>query len=213
LTVTGSLAALLEQLPARSVRLVMFNLEQQKELYRNDGFANRDLEQVTRVLDGLQLAMVDYRVLQQPQGQAELLRALIHREVHEASPSDAMIFLGPDGSGGGGELPGEADAIAPGQHILYLQYESSEPWFTVKRTTSSLGLTADPRPKYPCQSWPCSIIPAQRTASQQAEPTTRPASGRGAIGDAIRKLKGRILVVRTPSDFAKAVDQIGRPGR
>jgi hypothetical protein len=213
LTVTGSLAALLEQLPARAVRLVVFNLEQQKELYRNDGFTVRDLEQVTRVLDGLQLAMVDYHLLQQPQGQAEMLRALMHRELHEASPSDAVIFLGPDGSSAGSESPGEADSIAPGQRIVYLQYESSEPWFTVSRVTSSLGLTADPRPKYPCQSWPCSIIPAQRTASPQAEVNTRTASERGAIGVAIRKLKGRILVVRTPRDFAKAVDQIGRPGR
>jgi hypothetical protein len=213
LTVTGSLAALLEQLPAQAVRLVIFNLEQQRELYRNDGFTSRDLEQVAAVLDGLQLAMVDYRVLQRPQGQAELLRALMHREVQEAAPADLVIFLGPDGSSGSGEPAGDADTIAAGQRILYLQYESSEPWFTVKRTTSSLGLTADPRPKYPCQMWPCSVIPAQRTASQQAEPTARTASGRGAIGDAIRKLKGRILVVRTPGDFAKAVDQIGTPGR
>ena len=195
------------------MRLVVFNLEQQKELYRNDGFTSRDLEQVGRVLDGLQLAMVDYRLLQQPQGQAELLRALMHREAHEATPSDAVIFLGPDGSGGGSESPGEAAATAPGQRIFYLQYESSEPWFTVRRATSSLGLTADPRPKYPCQMWPCSIIPAQRTASEQAELNTRIASGRGAIGDAIRKLKGKVLVVRTPTDFAKAVDQIGHPGR
>lgn len=213
LTVTGSLAALLEQLPARSVRVVMFNLEQQKELYRNDGFTGRDLEQVTRVLDGLQLAMVDYRVLQQPQGQAELLRALMHREVHEAGQSDAVIFLGPDASAGGSGSPSEADTMAPGKRIVYLHYESSTPWFSVTHVTSSLGLTGDPRPNYPCQMWPCSIIPAQRTASPEVELNTRTTSGRGAIGDAMRKLKGRILVIRTPGDFAKAVDQIGQPGR
>ena len=213
LTVTGSLAALLEQLPARSVRLVVFNLEQQKELYRNDGFTVRELEQLTRVLDGLQLAMVDYRVLQQPQGQAQMLRALMQREVHEASRSDAMIFLGPDGSYAGSESTGEADAILPGQRIVYLKYESSEPWFSVKHNTATIGLAADPRPKYPCQMWPCSIIPAQRTATPQTELHTRKPSDRGAIGEAMRKLKGRILVVRTPGDFAKAVDQIERPGR
>ena len=120
MTVTGSLAALLEQLPARSVRLVVFNLEQQKELYRNDGFTVRELEQLTRVLDGLQLAMVDYRVLQQPQGQAQMLRALMQREAHEASRSDAMIFLGPDGSYAGSESTGEADAILPGQRIVFV---------------------------------------------------------------------------------------------
>jgi hypothetical protein len=156
---------------------------------------------------------VDYRVLQQPQGQAEMLRALMHREVHEASQSDAVIFLGPDASGGGSESPGEADPIVSRQRIVYLRYESSAPWFSVTHVTSSLGLAADPRPKYPCQMWPCSIIPAQRTASPDVELNTRTTSGHGAIGDAIRRLKGRILVVRTPGDFAKAVDQIGSPGR
>jgi hypothetical protein len=32
-----------------------------------------------------------------------------------------------------------------------------------------------------------------------------------AIGGFVRKLKGRVFVVRTPADFAKAVDRIARP--
>jgi hypothetical protein len=215
LTAVDSLVALLDQIPARSVRLVLFNLDQERELYRNEGFTARDVEQVTRVLDKTQLALVDYRVLRQPQGQAEMLRALIHREVNEANRSDAVIFLGPDRSVADKAATAAADAHAPGRHFFYLQYESAQAWFTGTSTATSMGMAGDPRPKYPCQEWPCSIIPSQSlaTPTQAPESNMRKASDPGAIAIAIRKLKGRVLVVRTPADFAKAVDQIGGRGR
>jgi len=213
-TAVDSLVALLEEIPARSVRLVVFNLDQERELYRNDGFTAHDLEQLTRVIDGVQLATVDYRVLQQPQRQAEMLRALIYREINEADRSDAVIFLGPDGPRGAREASGATDAIAPGQRFFFLQYQSTAPWFAEGRVASKLGLSEDPRPSYPCQTGPCGTITPTQTAPQPS--TTVPQlrmSDPGAIAFAIRKLKGRVLVVRTPADFAKAVDQIGRPGR
>jgi hypothetical protein len=91
----GSLAALLERLPARSVRLVVFNLDQQKELYRRDGFTLGALDQVEQVMNDLELNAVDYRVLQKPMGHVDLLADLVNREVHEGKPSDAVVFLGP----------------------------------------------------------------------------------------------------------------------
>src|SRR5205814_690922 len=39
LVLVGMLAALLERLPTRSVRLVVFNLDQQKEFFRQDHFS------------------------------------------------------------------------------------------------------------------------------------------------------------------------------
>jgi hypothetical protein len=215
LTAVDSLVALLDQIPARSVRLVVFNLDQQRELYRNEGFTARDLEQVTRVLDKTQLALVDYRVLRQAQGQAEMLRALIHGEVNDANRSDAVIFLGPDRSVADKAAMATADAPAPGRHFFYLQYESAQGWFTGTSTAPSMGMAGDPRPKYPCQEWPCSSIPSQSlaTPTQAPQSNMRKASDPGAIAIAIRRLKGRVLVVRTPADFAKAVDQIGGRGR
>jgi hypothetical protein len=56
----GSLSSLLAQLPARSVRLVVFNLDQRAVLFQQDGFAAKDLEKVLTVLNQLQLGLVDY---------------------------------------------------------------------------------------------------------------------------------------------------------
>ena len=49
LMLVGLLSSLLERLPARSVRLVVFNLDQQKELFRQEDFSPKGLEQVRAV--------------------------------------------------------------------------------------------------------------------------------------------------------------------
>jgi hypothetical protein len=91
----GSLAALLERLPARSVRLVVFNLDQQKELYRQDDFSVAAIDQVAQAMNDLELSSVDYKVLQKPKGHIDLLADLVNRELVADKPSDAVVFLGP----------------------------------------------------------------------------------------------------------------------
>ena len=91
----ASLMALLERLPARAVRLVVFNLHREKEIYRTEFFTLNDLDEVTRALDGLQLGLVNYQALQHQNEQRQLLRNLIHREVNEPSHSSLVVFLGP----------------------------------------------------------------------------------------------------------------------
>ncbi|MBZ5622402.1 MAG: hypothetical protein LAQ69_27270 [Acidobacteriia bacterium] len=54
----------MQQLPVRSVRLVVLNLAEQRDLYRSDGFQLRDLTQVEEAIYQLQLEMIDYRLLQ-----------------------------------------------------------------------------------------------------------------------------------------------------
>src|ERR1017187_894846 len=49
----GALSALLERVPASSVRLVVFNLEQQKELLRRDGFTLQSIDEVAGTLNQL----------------------------------------------------------------------------------------------------------------------------------------------------------------
>ena len=46
----GTLASLLERVPTTSVRLVVFNLDQQRELYRQDGFSTPGFNEVARSL-------------------------------------------------------------------------------------------------------------------------------------------------------------------
>ena len=91
----GSLSALLERLPTRSVRMVAFNLDQQKEIYRRDNFTADSIQQVWHALNRLELNLVDYRTLLNRHGHIDLLADLVHRELHAEEPSDAVVILGP----------------------------------------------------------------------------------------------------------------------
>ena len=95
LLLLGSLASLLEAVPAESVRLVVFNLDQQKELFRKEDLTPAQFDQVAQSTSSLQLQLVDYRVLQNHRGHLSLLADLINQELHAEQPSDKVIFLGP----------------------------------------------------------------------------------------------------------------------
>jgi len=94
LTLVGSLSSLLEQLPARSVRLVMFNLDQRKVLFHKEVTSN-DLDDVTAVLNQLHLSVVDYRTLASRASPVDFLAGLVQAELRDTRPSDGVIFLGP----------------------------------------------------------------------------------------------------------------------
>ncbi len=91
----GALSSMLDLAPARSVRLVVFNLDQQKEIYRQDHFTLDQLPAVRQALFDLQLSSVDYRLLGNPTGHLDLLEHLVSEELHAEKPSDAVVFLGP----------------------------------------------------------------------------------------------------------------------
>jgi hypothetical protein len=91
----GTLAPLLELLPASSVRLVVFSLEQQKRLFAKDGFRPEDMDQVSRILAALELGTVEVDVLQNRGGHVNLLADMINAELNTPLPSDVVVFLGP----------------------------------------------------------------------------------------------------------------------
>jgi hypothetical protein len=91
----STVSSLLERVPARSVRLVLFNLEQQKELYRKEGFLLQDMAQVSQAMTSIELGMVDFQVLQNKRGHVDLLTDLVNREIEAQPPSDVVLFLGP----------------------------------------------------------------------------------------------------------------------
>ena len=61
-------------MPTRSVRLVVFNLDQQKELFRQESFSPKALDQVAQAINNVQLGVVDYRVLQNRRGHLDRMR-------------------------------------------------------------------------------------------------------------------------------------------
>jgi hypothetical protein len=95
LVLISMLSALLDQLPARSVRLVVFNLDQQKEVFRRNSFVPDDFGAVRESLNLLELNLIDYRTLQNRNGYLNLLTKLIEEEVRTEEPADAVVFLGP----------------------------------------------------------------------------------------------------------------------
>ena len=91
----GTLSSLLERVPTKSLRLVVFNLEQQKEIFRRDVFTAESLDQVTQSLNELELGSVDYAVLKNRRGHIDLLADLMNQELDAEEPSDEVVFLGP----------------------------------------------------------------------------------------------------------------------
>jgi hypothetical protein len=91
----GSLSSLLEQIPCASVRLRAFNLDQQRELFRQDHFDDAGFVKLAESLRTLELGTVSYRVLQQRQGWLDLLLDYANKELIAADPSDVVIILGP----------------------------------------------------------------------------------------------------------------------
>jgi hypothetical protein len=119
----GGLSALLERVPTRSVRLVVFNLDQQKELYRSADFTLKDLDSVGQVINQTELGLVDYHILQHPKGHLDFLAGLMNREVRESEPSDVVLVLGPKPHFTD-KIPSEAlEKIGGSPRFLYLQYQ------------------------------------------------------------------------------------------
>lgn len=165
----GTLSALLERLPTRSIRLVAFNLDQQKELYRQDGFTPDRLPEVARSVESMQLGIVDYHVLQNRRGDLELLADLLNRERAEPEPSDVILFLGPLARVGE-RFPEQLVPHPPGAspHVFYLQYRP--PFLRMQ-----------------------SVLP-------------------DLIHSLVGRLKGKVIIMSSPRDFEKGIQQIEHSG-
>jgi hypothetical protein len=164
----GLLSSLLERVPARSVRLVVFNLDQQKTLLREDAFAPGALGRVAQSLNGLELGRVDYHVLQNPRGHLDFLAGLVNLELRAEAPSDVVVFLGPA-----------------------TRYEADVP-------PAALEGSHGPVPQF----FNFQFRPYFRNEVELPD----------SIAKATAKVKGKTIVIRTPADFARAIEQIERRG-
>jgi hypothetical protein len=164
----GLLSSLLERVPARSVRLVIFNLDQQKTLLRQDALAPNALGRVAQALNSVELGLVDYHVLQNPHGHVDFLAGLMNQELRAETPSDVVVILGPE-----------------------TRYGDKVPQAALEE--------------------PHGAVPQFFNLQFKAY-TRAAASLPDSISLATAKLKGRTIVIRTPADFAKAIEQIERRG-
>ena len=119
----GILTSLVEHLPASSIRLVVFSLEQQQEIFRSGRFHPADENKVADAISAFQPSMVDVNVLKKPLGHVDFLAGLLARERDEPEPSDTIVFLGPI-SRYGGKLPENALAAPQDARFFYVRYEN-----------------------------------------------------------------------------------------
>ncbi|MDR3701787.1 MAG: hypothetical protein P4L56_19215 [Candidatus Sulfopaludibacter sp.] len=219
----GALSALLDRIPATSVRLVAFNLEQQKELFRRDGFTLASLYRLAGTLNELQLAKVEYQTLQSPTGYLDLLARLINQELRAKPPSDAVIFLGPRERFHQNLPPAALDKNPSGTpRFFFLPYLA--PGALPAQADSSSGSGVDdwrggrggrgiPNPGVDASSAPPPLLSGgsitDPNATRDIVPSA-PAGLRDTVSLAVRQLKGKVIAIRTPAEFAKAIEQIER---
>jgi hypothetical protein len=130
----SALSSILERLPVRNVRLTIFNLDQQKELYHTAGISGASFHDAIDSLNGLELGTVDYSTLQNRTGHVDLVSDLLQRELAAKDRPDLIVFLGPLAHWTGRV----ADEQLPSGNIPPVYNIQLRPW-----RFSSTGLHAD----------------------------------------------------------------------
>jgi hypothetical protein len=207
----GALSSLLDLAPADSVRLVVFSLDRQKEIYRRDGFTLQQLEAVRQAMFNLQLGIVDFQTLQHPEGRADLLASLVNGELEAQSPSDAVVFLGPH-TQSDDRLSAEMGSREPGApRFFYLQYQRPATFAAAigqiqvrtGRAASLHSASSEPR-----SNQNAAPAPGPEVVLPSIDPYYMEHAPRDSIVRLVAALKGKTVVVRTPDEFARAMTLI-----
>lgn len=185
------LASVVEQMPEASVRVVVFDTGQQRELFRKDGFTLEDMKDVQRLANAKQHWTVDYHSLQDPAGGWHLLRDLENEEMNAPSPADTVVFLGAP-PGNFDEMPPGMPGPKTGLRFFYLKY--------------------GPAPKLPMHVTPDNPHNPESHAPVINAPLPPPSPGDkpDLIEQSVRHLKGKVLLILSPADFGKALAVIRR---
>jgi len=189
------LASLVEQMPEANVRVVAFDPEQQRELFRKDDFTRADMGDVAHVSNARERWAVDYQVLQNPSGKWDFLRVLEDKESHAPSPADTVIFLGvPEARFD--KLPPGMPGLQSGTRFFYLQY-GFVPSMPRNIVINGMGRGTG-------------------RGMGGISPDTMPLAPPGAmvqpdlIEQSVRRLNGKTFVISSPADFSKALAMIRR---
>jgi hypothetical protein len=90
-----SLYSLLRHTPCKSVRVVAFNLDQQREIVRYESFDHAGFIRLIQALRETETATVSVQALKK-RNSPEFLAGLASQELAATEPSDAVVFLGPN---------------------------------------------------------------------------------------------------------------------
>ncbi|HUA59167.1 MAG TPA: hypothetical protein VML19_10460 [Verrucomicrobiae bacterium] len=211
-TLLSALASLLDLAPAQSVRLVVFNLDQQKEIYRQDNFTPDRIHEVRQAIFNLQLGTVDVQTLQNAAGRFDLLAKLVNSELNASDRPEAVVFLGPPALSM--DQPPDLFRKLPrsAPKFFYVRYQ---PPTTILAGRGQIARPAANSTGMPDASMPApEYSPAGDTRPPGPVPIAYPARAiHDTIDYLVAMLKGKTLIVRTPGEFAGAMREIAPPKR
>lgn len=191
-----SLCSLLRELPAQSVRLIAFNLDQRAIVFRQDGFETTHMGELTAALRQLELWLVDYKVLRERPEPMDLLLGLVQAELQDTQPPDALIVLGPP-TRMQDDVPADALGKRPGAPPMFdLQFQFNRPLRPGLSPYSRGGPIATRRPPDPLST----VDPNSLGTLIQPVADT--------IERLASRLKGQTIPVRTPHDLADAIQRM-----
>jgi hypothetical protein len=117
-----SLYTLLTQLPSKSVRLIAFDLEDQRAIFSQDRFDARGYAALARLLKRVDFSTISYKALQSG-AWGKFLTEQVRSELASKQPADDIIFLGAWGSHVWEKVPEETfHKLEPGgSHVFYFE--------------------------------------------------------------------------------------------
>jgi len=119
----GALSSLMREVSCASVKLVAFNLDQQREVFREEHFDHTGFRQLAQSLRNLELGTVSYRNLNTQTGGAQLLTDLLTSETLTEPEADAIVFLGANGRSGENSFKNSPQVrTLANRRIFYLEY-------------------------------------------------------------------------------------------
>ena len=194
----GALSSLMHEAGAPELRLIVFNLDQQRAIYQAGRFRLADLPKVSQAISELQLATMDYHAVQAASS-VDLLTQLLTTEV-QAAAGNPVVILGPKGRV---NVPYTRHALTPSPHsrVYYVQYVPEPPGiFRIRGvdTGSPGGMSAD-------SDHPGRGVGLQPVAALGPRPFyDRP----DLVQQAVEQAKGKTFVVTSAEDFIHAVEHI-----
>jgi hypothetical protein len=91
----SSLSTVLSESSFDEVRLIAFNLDQQREIFRQDHLDVDGFRKLLQTVLSLKLMQVPVTALETGQEHLAMLESMVREELSAKEPSDAILFLGP----------------------------------------------------------------------------------------------------------------------
>jgi hypothetical protein len=199
----NSVVALLEQLPAQSVRLIAFNLDQQAVIFRKEGFAASHMTELQSALQQLELGKVDVQILQHGGKATDLLAGLLAAEMADAATADALVVMGSRARTFGAAAPETLSKLpAAGPPIFYFQYKMYWP---------IRGLTVEPLGSASGRGGGGGRGAGRGGGRGNQDDTSAPIMPRpmpDSIEEIMKRVKGQTIAIRTPHNLSDAIQRV-----